>query len=95
MLISVPIIHHRLLKSELRQWYFVDVGRPLFISFIITGFGRCLIPREMTQITQLIMIALLWSIVQIICAFSLPYIRQYALEKVHHIRGLSNIFTRG
>lgn len=43
VLISIPLIHQRLLKGELKRVYFQDIGVPFLISFTILGISRLLL----------------------------------------------------
>lgn len=80
MLISMPIITRRILPGELRSWYLVDVGRPFVLSFGIVGLGRWFVPKDETLWVQLLMLIILWVSAQTICAFTLPHVRQHALQ---------------
>jgi O-antigen/teichoic acid export membrane protein len=95
VLISAPIIHRRMLRGELRQWYLVDVGRPLVLSFVVTGLGRWLIPRNAALWLQLILIVALWFVALVICAASLPHIRQRAWQMMNHGRRFCYVFRKG
>jgi O-antigen/teichoic acid export membrane protein len=44
VLISLQIMHRRLLKGEQWRWYREDVGLPLVSALIVAGLGRWLLP---------------------------------------------------
>jgi O-antigen/teichoic acid export membrane protein len=88
MTMSAPIIHHRILPGELRQWYLVDVGRPFVLSVVIASCGRWLWPRETTLWLQLFVIMGLWFLALAVCAISLPDIRERAWQMMCHRTGV-------
>jgi O-antigen/teichoic acid export membrane protein len=48
VLISLQIMHQRLLKGEQWRWYIYDVGLPLVTALGVVGIGRLLIHDQMT-----------------------------------------------
>ena len=48
VLVSLQIMHRRLLKGEQRRWYLEDVGLPLMAALGVVGIGRLLIHNQMT-----------------------------------------------
>lgn len=46
VLFEVPIMHSRLLRGDLSQWYFADIGLPILISFSIAGASKYLFPSQ-------------------------------------------------
>lgn len=49
ILITIGLMHRRLLPTEKWKWYFNDVGIPLMVSLAIAGTGRLLIRGHMSQ----------------------------------------------
>jgi O-antigen/teichoic acid export membrane protein len=92
ILFSMPIITRRILPGELRNWYFVDVGRPMLLSFGLVGLGRYFVPGTGTLLMSLLMMFLLWAVTQAICALSLPYVRQYFLQILRNGRSSGSLF---
>jgi len=43
LLVSQVLMHRRLLKGEMWQWFSVDVGRPVIASLLVAGAGKMLI----------------------------------------------------
>jgi O-antigen/teichoic acid export membrane protein len=76
ILISAPLIHHRILKGELRQWYGVDIGWPLVVSFTVAGLGWLMTPKELTVWPQILVLAAISSVTLAAGAISLPFVRQ-------------------
>jgi hypothetical protein len=44
VLISIPLMHHRLLKGEQWKWYFEDVGLPLAVAVAAAFCGSLFVP---------------------------------------------------
>ena len=62
LLISVQVMHRRLLTTEKWRWYSYDVGMPLLIVLLIVGVGRVLIDsnvKGVLEFTSLFMILFL------------------------------------
>jgi O-antigen/teichoic acid export membrane protein len=76
LLISAPVIHHHILKGELRRWYWVDIGRPMLISFIMAGFAWLIAPINLTFWPQAFTLAVILLLTLTACAVSLPFVRQ-------------------
>ncbi len=64
LFILIPLMHRRILTSEMKQWYLLDVGAPLLIIAGIVLFSRVLMPVDASKY-----IALLWLILTPIIAF--------------------------
>lgn len=56
-LFEVPIMHRRLLRSEMQAWYMRDVLLPFGISLAVVGLGRILLPARMPVPVLLLCIA--------------------------------------
>jgi O-antigen/teichoic acid export membrane protein len=54
VLISLQIMHSRLLKGEQWRWYCEDVGLPLIAALATAGLGRWLLPADMTPLTTVV-----------------------------------------
>lgn len=57
-IISVHIMHSRLLQGEKWKWYVNDVGRPFLSAFIISMIWRLLIPNDLSKSSMVIYIFL-------------------------------------
>jgi len=94
LLVSAPIIHFRILRGELRQWYLIDVGRPFVISSIIVGFGWWFRPRNLAIGLELLLIFAIWLATLFICAISLPHIRYRIWDFITTEKCLSYVFKK-
>jgi O-antigen/teichoic acid export membrane protein len=57
LVFEIPLMHRRLLRGEMRQWYLVDIGLPLIITVGIVGVAHWLL-RDATLPISLAGIAL-------------------------------------
>lgn len=64
LLILIPLMHRRILISEMRQWYIRDIGAPLLIIAGLVLLSRILMPVEASRY-----IALLWLILTPLLTF--------------------------
>ena len=88
MLISVQIMHSRLLKGEQWRWYFNDIALPLVSALIIAVFWRLLIPGELPKHKMLMYLfgVSATTLAASVVATSVP--RQWVYEKFDMLRVL-------
>lgn len=77
LFISVPILLNKTQPGELQHWYLVDFGKPILVSFVVTGLGKFLIPHIQFLPLQVLVIGLVWIAAQLACFKSLPHIREF------------------
>ncbi|MDH4220995.1 MAG: hypothetical protein OEW23_19740, partial [Candidatus Aminicenantes bacterium] len=87
IMISAPIIHRRILKGELRQWYLRDVGLPFMISFGVCGLIKWFTPSSISLMQEILLIIAVSSATLFLCAMTLPHIRERALNLIFLRRG--------
>ena len=46
LLLSIHIMHRRIIKNEKTRWFIEDVGLPLLSTFVVMCVGRLLFPKE-------------------------------------------------
>ena len=88
LLVLPFIIHHRILKGELKHWYIFDVGIPLISSLILLSFARWLMPLNLSFLQYIITIGLIASTIFGVIALSAKEARGWGLEL------LGNYFQR-
>lgn len=81
VLISIQIMHSRLLKGEQWRWYFNDVAVPLLSALIIATFWRLLIPSEMSKIAMFICLSCISTTTLLTSAFATRATRQWISQK--------------
>jgi O-antigen/teichoic acid export membrane protein len=63
--VGMPLIHHRLLHGELRQWYRSDFVPPAFASAAVAGFAAALMPSKLGTLGELT-----WIVGGLVCALA-------------------------
>jgi uncharacterized membrane protein YczE len=46
LLLSIHIMHRRIIKDEKSRWFIEDVGLPLLTTLVVVVAGRLLFPKE-------------------------------------------------
>jgi len=75
-IVGLQIMHRMILKGELKKWYVMDVGIPLFTAIIIGAFFRFLLPENVPPIYMFFAVAAISIVVFSACAMVIPSIRQ-------------------
>jgi O-antigen/teichoic acid export membrane protein len=52
--ISIPIMHRRLLPTEMWRWYLKDVGRPMLAAFVVAVIGRFVIKPDWSPLLLIV-----------------------------------------
>ncbi len=82
VLISIQIMHRRLLRGEQWRWYFQDVGLPMVATLIVIGIGRLLIHDQMPLPSILLCLMLVFTVALTSAALSASQIRIWAFDKI-------------
>ncbi len=70
VLITIQIMHRRLLPDEKWHWYVRDVGLPLIVAILTAGLGRFLTSGPMTQPMMLLSLAVISAVTFCATAFA-------------------------
>lgn len=54
LIFEVPIMHRRLLKEEMGNWYRQDIIKPIIIVSIIGGIARVIVPADPSKVVTLL-----------------------------------------
>jgi O-antigen/teichoic acid export membrane protein len=86
VLISVPLMHRRLIPGGLRTWAMVDVGGPLLAAGAIAVLGRFLVPMNLLSgWWQVIFVACLGFAALIGAGLAAPLVRARAIWQLRKI----------
>jgi O-antigen/teichoic acid export membrane protein len=77
LFILIPLMHRRLLSSEMKKWYLHDIGAPLLIIAGIVLLSRVLMPVDVSKYITLLWLILTPLIAFIITTVSLPSTRAW------------------
>lgn len=86
VIISIQIMHRRLLKGEQWRWYFEDTGLPLLAVLIVAGVGRWLINEPMPLSVMVISMALIATGAFVAAAMAAPQIRASMLVVIYRAK---------
>jgi len=87
MLISIQIMHSRLLKGEQWRWYFNDTALPVVSALIIAISWRFFIPGDLSKLTMLIYLFGISATTLTGSAIATSVTRQWAYEKIFTLKG--------
>ena len=69
LFIMIPLMHKRILTSEMKQWYLLDIGAPLLIIAGIVLIARFLLPVDASKY-----VTLLWIVLTPLIAFIIAFL---------------------
>ena len=82
LLIGIPIMHIRLLKSEKWHWYFEDIGKPLIAALIIIVSGKFIFSfSDMLNYQKLLYIIFILGLATLGVVGSSKLLRQHILPR--------------
>lgn len=83
---GLQVMHRIILRGELKKWYLVDVGLPLFWAVVINGLALILLTGEpsitASPIRAAVFIAVVFSMTFAANLFSIPAMRHFFVGKV-------------
>jgi hypothetical protein len=77
LFIMIPLMHKRILTSEMKQWYLLDIGAPMLIIAGIVLTARLLLPVDASKSGMLLWIVLTPMLAFIIAFLALPSTRAW------------------
>jgi O-antigen/teichoic acid export membrane protein len=80
LLISVQLMHHRLLKAEKWKWYINDLGIPMLLVIVVAGTGRVVITDDSPGYLVLISLVVVLFLTTVAAISSSGFIRRAALK---------------
>jgi O-antigen/teichoic acid export membrane protein len=87
VLISVPLMHRRLLPGSLSSWYKDDVGKPLMAAGLIAIIGRMVVPVGFVSgVAEIALIACVGFMALMGAALAAPMVRARAFAELRKVR---------
>jgi O-antigen/teichoic acid export membrane protein len=77
-LIEIPLMHRRLLRRDMRQWYIRDIGAPLLVVFSIVFLSRVLMPHGGSSLFAFFWILITGSTALLFSSLLTPFPRAFA-----------------
>ena len=82
ILISLQIMHRRLLKHEKWRWYIEDTAKPLLVALAVIGFGRLLIGSSTPPWATVTFILCTYFTATLFAAGAAPQIRAWVKSRI-------------
>ncbi len=82
VLISIQIMHTKLLKDQKWRWYLYDVGIPLFVSVLVAITWRLLMPDGMSRISMLVYLGAVSATTLFAASMASSVVRAWFLQKI-------------
>ncbi len=76
ILILIPIMHRRVLKSEMWNWYSIDFSFPMIVTFMVGYISYMTMPLELSKLLGLSWVAVTYLIGLLLLGLILPYTRE-------------------
>jgi len=89
VLFVVPLIHQRLLRGELGQWYLRDVLPPVIVSLAVTLIAKCLHPTLDRDLAGLMWLAGIGLIVLAATALASTGVRNLLWKLIQRMRSVA------
>lgn len=77
ILVTIQIMHRKILKGEQWQWYFKDLLPPFITSLLIAGFGKLFLPNNLDRSGTIIGLSIISIFTLTFAAFSVKTTRNY------------------
>jgi len=74
--ILIPIMHRRVLKSEMWKWYSIDFSFPMIITFMVGYISYMAMPLDLSKYLGLSWVAVTYLIGLLILGLILPFTRE-------------------
>jgi O-antigen/teichoic acid export membrane protein len=83
---EIPIMHQRILRREKWRWYWQDVCVPLVVCFLISGLGRLLMNRPMSQFITALYLIIISVLTLAIAAITTSITRTWLFKQLLKIK---------
>jgi O-antigen/teichoic acid export membrane protein len=91
VLITLQLMHRRLLRGEGRRWYLEDTGLPLVIVWLVAGAWRWLLPTGGAVTVLLLSLAGAYGCTLVAAALAAPCIRGWLWLRLIHFNAVHGI----
>lgn len=83
IVISLPLMHARLLNGRLKRWYLVDVGGPAAAAFAVTAALRMAVPRTESALGAVLILIGVTAAACVAAAAAAPDVRQALFSRIY------------
>lgn len=85
-LLTIPIMHKKLLKGELCRWYRTDVGLPLACALCVGLIARLTMPPQTSAYAVLLWLLSISTLTLLVTIFATPFTRSWATTNISLVR---------
>jgi O-antigen/teichoic acid export membrane protein len=85
ILVWIPVMHQRLLRTEQWRWYWQDVFVPLITGVVVAGIGRLIVNQPYSQMMMVLELCCVSVITLGMTALSMPVTRAWMFEQAAKI----------
>lgn len=82
VIVSVPLMHRRLLPGEMGTWYLRDVLPPFLAAVAATALARWLLPALPRSVTGLLLLVAVMAVALVAAVLAAPRVRDWLRERV-------------
>src|SRR5262249_51124017 len=88
VLITLQLMHRRLLRGEQWRWYMQDTGLPLVTVWLVAGIERWFLPTGMSVTVLLLSLAGAYGCTLIAAVLAAPCIRGWLWRQLMHFKAV-------
>jgi O-antigen/teichoic acid export membrane protein len=86
LIITIQLMHRRLLKREKWTWYGKDIGIPLVVAFVVAGLGRIVMNvKPLSQTMTLVMLIAVSMVTLVATSLVTQTTREFVFNKLMHL----------
>jgi O-antigen/teichoic acid export membrane protein len=86
VIITIQLMHRRLLQGEKWRWYARDVSLPLAACLAVAALGRWFLPHQLALLPLALSLAIVWLAAVGAAAFAAPLIRAQILVRINRLK---------
>lgn len=90
-IITIQVMHRRILKGEQWRWYFEDLAVPFFVALVTAGIGKMLLPASESRLLNIFGLAVVSAVTFLLTVFSTKATR----EVLKNLGGQILVYLRG
>jgi O-antigen/teichoic acid export membrane protein len=83
VVVSLPLMHGRLLSGRLRRWYLIDVGGPAVAAFAIIALVRAAVPRTESAFAAVMVLIGAMVFGYVAATMAAPEVRQALFSRIY------------
>jgi O-antigen/teichoic acid export membrane protein len=86
VIFEIPVMHGKILRTEMWSWYWKDVCVPLLVCTIVAGVGRIVLREPVPRHSMLLYLAIISALTLGVTAPATPMVRAWLFGQLSKIR---------